>query len=481
MRRLLLMALVALLGGLGLAASGTVQAEAPLPQPVPRATCGAGDKPETDIQGRVPTADYLSGRAAQGYTCNTRQVAHQGQSGGFKVLRYTDSQGRTCAFYDSTLLFPRDLLNNLTTGLGVIVLDMTDPAHPVRTATLTSLAMLSPHETLLVNKKRGLLAGVLGTAATYPGILDVYDVQSDCRTPQLLSSTPSGVLGHESGFASDGKTFYSASTIASFVAIDMTDPTAPTPIFTQWGVNYHGLRLSDDNRTMYAAFIGTPGADLLSGGGLRILDVSQIQARTPDPQVPTLSTLTWEQHSIPQVAEPFVRNGRHYVLEVDEFVDFFEISRAVQYPDIPVGAARIIDVEDPKHPRVVSDLRLEVHQPDVRSGPQYSDPGSLSPAQGYAGHYCSIPTRNNPRIVACSMILSGLRLFDISDVEHPREVGYFNKPLIPGTKVTLPEPGGSYAMSQPAWDVKRRSVWYSDANTGFYVVRLTGPAGRLLR
>ena len=28
-------------------------------------------------------------------------------------------------------------------------------------------------------------------------------------------------------------------------------------------------------------------------------------------------------------------------------------------------------------------------------------------------------------------------------------------------------------MSQPAWDTAHDSVWYSDGNSGFYVVRLT--------
>ena len=37
------------------------------------------------------------------------------------------------------------------------------------------------------------------------------------------------------------------------------------------------------------------------------------------------------------------------------------------------------------------------------------DPGTSSPIQGYAGHYCNVPTRVDPKIVACSMIVSGLR------------------------------------------------------------------------
>ena len=94
--------------------------------------------------------------------------------------------------------------------------------------------MDSPHESVLLNQKRGLLAGVLGNPATNLGILDVYDVKTDCRHPRLLSTTPSAVLGHESGFAPDGKTFYASSAGGqTFVAIDLTDPAVPTPIFQQ--------------------------------------------------------------------------------------------------------------------------------------------------------------------------------------------------------------------------------------------------------
>ena len=449
------------------------------PQPTPAANCGPGAREETDIQGRVPSSDYESGRVAKGYRCNTELVARQGRTGGFKVARYTDSKGRTCAYYDSTLLFPKDILMNAAEGLGVIVLDMSDPKNPEQTATLLTPATQSPHESVLVNKRRGLLAAVLGNAATNVGILDVYDVKSDCRNPRLLSSSPAAVLGHESGFAPDGRTFYAASSGGqTLVAIDLTDPTAPTPLFEQFGVNYHGLRVSGDGRTLYVANIGNPTDGAFSSGGLRIIDVSEIQDRVADPEVEVLSDLTWDEHSIPQVAEPFTRNGRPYLLEVDEFANY-NLGGGDQ-SGAPVGAARIIDISDPRHPVVVSNLRLAVHQPQARRGDQQDDPGALSPVQGYAGHYCSLPTRRNPRLVACSMIASGLRIFDISRLRKPREVGYFNKPLAPGTKPANPEAQGGYAMSQPAWDIARRSVWYSDGNTGFYNVRLTNGVGRLL-
>ena len=87
----------------------TQQALEPSLTPTPQADCGPGSMPETDIQGRVPRSDHESGRAAEGYTCNTEMVGPytkpdpQGSVGGFKVERYRDESGRTCAYFDSTL------------------------------------------------------------------------------------------------------------------------------------------------------------------------------------------------------------------------------------------------------------------------------------------------------------------------------------------------------------------------------------------
>ncbi|HWJ11754.1 MAG TPA: hypothetical protein VNS46_20405 [Nocardioides sp.] len=480
LRRVLLAVVAAALVVTGaVATAGSSQADLSLGG-VPEATCASGDPVETAEQGRVPRSDYESGRAAQGYRCNTVQVGHHGKrsilgSGGYKVQRYTDVTGRTCAYYDSALMVGLNVPGLLTggAGLGVVVLDMTNPAKPVRTANLITPAMLQPHESLLVNHKRGLLAAVMGTLATAPGILDVYDVSRDCRRPRLMSTTLSGVMGHESGFAPDGKTFWTAGAAGfTLTAVDLTEPRRPRILKTKTGVVYHGLRLSADGRTMYVANIGSPSgrdASLIDGAGLDILDVSDVQDRRPSPQIRTLSRLTWQESSIPQVAEPFTRGGRRYVFEVDEFSDLFGDLRRFNSPNSPVGAARIIDVTDPRAPVVVSNVRLDVHDPAIRADVA-KDPGASAIVRSYTGHYCSLPTRDDPRIAACSMIGSGLRLFDISNVAHPREVGYFNQP----------GPDGASALSQPAWDVARRQVWYTDTDEGFFVVGLRGPAAALL-
>ena len=58
-------AIVAGSAGFGLARAADPPAVDP--GPTPRAQCGPGSKPETSAQGRVPAADFTSGRAAQGY------------------------------------------------------------------------------------------------------------------------------------------------------------------------------------------------------------------------------------------------------------------------------------------------------------------------------------------------------------------------------------------------------------------------------
>jgi hypothetical protein len=134
-----------------------------------------------------------------------------------------------------------------------------------------------------------------------------------------------------------------------------------------------------------------------------------------------------------------------------------------------VGGARIIDISDETHPFVVSNLRLQVDQP-AEHKEAANDPGADSKPQGYAAHYCNFPTNVNPKIVACSFIASGLRLFDISDVAHPKEIGYYVAPPQPRSENGYSE--SDFAMSKPAFAPERHEVWWSDGTSGFYVLRV---------
>jgi len=456
---------IALACCLTIAAAGTFGAHADVDPPaVPRAECPDEPLRETGMQGRAPAADYPA-RAAQGYQCNAEMISQFGESfftggaGGFRTYRYTDSQGHECAFYDSALVFPLNATTQNQNLLGVYVLDMSEPAEPVKVANLQTPAMLSPHESLSLNHARGLLAAANGNPLTGPGVVDIYDVRTNCLVPALISSTPFGILGHEGEFSPDGDTYWVTSTQGSLItALDVSDPIAPRVLFTTRDYRPHGLNISDDGNLLYLA-------DTTSGAsGLTILDVGQVQARVADPIVTQVEHLTWDTVSIPQTNLPVTIGGHPYVIEVDEYARGLSAGN----PTAPVGAARIIDVADPANSSVVSDIRLEVHQRE-NVAEIAGDPGASFQLQGYAGHYCQVPQREEPGVLACSMIASGLRLFDIRDPLAPKEIAYFNRPMVDSPTGS----NGAYAMSQPAFAPERGEVWYTDGSTGFFAVRIT--------
>ncbi len=431
----------------------------PALQPVPAAQCDAGSRPLAGVQGRVSSDAVNSAAADQGWTCNLSEVSHYDTPGGFRVWRYTDRQGHTCAYFDTSFTAPANILS-IAGGpsLGVVVLNMDDPAHPVLTDTLLSLAMLAPHESLNLNAPRGLLAAEVGNGLTLPGTMAIYDVAQDCQHPQLQAQLPT-IFGHESGFSPDGRTFWIAGGAGYIQAVDVSDPTHPAVVWT--GAYYsHGLNVSDDGNTLFHT-------DPINGN-LGLIDVSQIQARSSNPRVHDLSRSTWPTVSIPQNSVPFSSGGHRYVLEFEEFAFRFNpVTVADQ-----VGAARIIDIDDPANPSIASNLRLEVNMHDAHQAAD-GDPSALPPTQvfGNAFHYCAIPTAVNPQIAACSAINSGLRVFDISDPANPREVAYFVAPPKAGSLAGLLP--GDLALSQPAFDPQRRQIWYTDAKSGFYVLQLS--------
>jgi hypothetical protein len=427
--------------------------------PVPAAVCRAGSHPLAGEQGRVTAADIASPQAAEGWNCNLSVVSRFSTPGGFRVWRYVDDQGNVCAFYDTSLFSPLNVVSlALGPSPGVEVLNMANPAHPVQTDVLTSLPMELPHESLNLNAKRGLLAAELGNGGSAPGLMSIYSISHDCLHPTLDATYQAARFGHESGFSPDGKTFWIGGG-EGIAAVDVSDPTHP---HTLWDGNVfaHGLNVSDNGDTLYDS---NP-----IDGNLILLNVSQIQDRKPHPVVTEVSRLTWGPVSIPQNTDPMTINGHHYLLEFDEFA--FRFNPPTIADDTP-GAARIINIDDPAHPRVVSNLRLAVNMPAVHKAAD-GDPSELpAPNFNYAAHYCQIPREVDPGIAACSFINSGLRIFNIQNPRHPREVAYFVSP--PKTGTLAGAEASDLAMSQPAFDPARRQVWYTDATSGFWNLQLS--------
>ena len=208
--------------GQGFVTRGTPRAGA-----TPRAQCGPGSRPEGELAG--PRAR----RQRRRLHLQSRAARPRGRAtGGFKVERYVDAAGHECAYYDTALVFPTNAPYAAAQTPGIAVLDMTDPAKPVRTDTLVTPAMQSPHESLLVNSKRGLLAAVMGNPSTYPGIVDLYDVnaglprsRSCCRRCRSACSA-TRAASRPTATRSGRRSLFNG----SLTAVDVTDPRVPVTL-----------------------------------------------------------------------------------------------------------------------------------------------------------------------------------------------------------------------------------------------------------
>ncbi|MHB8507612.1 MAG: LVIVD repeat-containing protein [Candidatus Dormibacteria bacterium] len=451
---------------------------------VPVANCGPGSDPEPLLQGEVPRSDRLSGRSLLPYTCNLKLIGSYQEGEG---ASWQNAWFDHCDYYNTLPAQPASsgppayAGTTRTTAEGVQVIDVSDPAHPVRTAVLDTPAMNYPHESLKVNEKRGLLAAVRLNGPDF----DIYDVRgdfvpsADCAHPKLLATRQfQNTSGHEGQWAPDGMTYYGSNSGVN--AIDVRDPFHPQLFPPQLPAS-HGIAISADGNRMYEA----PIVDSACGAnGLDILDISQVQARNANATFKTITNYCWGDGAIPQHAIPVSYGGKQFLVFVEEAGH---------------GAARIIDISDETNPKTVSRLHLQVNIPgsyalDIADGGNgLCDGHTVNPAAYpapligvlgcpvfvYDGHYCSVDRQNDPTALACGYFESGIRIFDIRDPANPKEIAYYN----PGGITNRPLPGSSqgggtadHCTSQIRMIPATAQLWAQCQDHEFMVLQFTNNA-----
>src|SRR5467141_651017 len=441
------------------------------PLTVPKAVCGENDHPETALQGQVPAAMRAAG--FQGFNCNLQLVGQsRGDGANWQSTEFRDEHHHICAYHGTSFSTAN------RTHLGVPVIDVTEPEDPTPTGYLTTTSMLDPWESLKVNERRQLLAadnahnGGFGTAGG-PEV-DIYDISGDCTKAQLLASVAVGkpdgstglahpVIGHEGAWAPDGLTYYGGDLrYAQYYAVDTTDPMHPT-LITAWvpGIaNVHGMSISDDGKRGYFVWLGFPTPAALTDptqpaiNGLLIYDLSEIQARAPNPQVRLVSKLLWKDGSVAQHTIPVKIDGHPYVIFVDEggsggFSGPAQEQGACAAGFPPFPMARIIDIHDETRPKIVSRLALEVHNP-ANCAKVLPDLVGLTTFT-YGSHYCSVDNKHRATTLACGYFNSGIRVFDIRNPRRPKEIAYYNPTgqtnASPGSNHT----GNNFVPGGPDW------------------------------
>ncbi len=377
---------------------------------VPRARCGAGSLPENGLQGDVPATDRDDGRSTQGYRCNLSLVGgYAGRGAGITSTTY-DHCSYTGSFFPGNILGPAQ---------GVQVLDVSDPAHPALTATLTQPAMLAgTWESLKVNAARKLLVGTGVPFLEGAGYMSVYDI-SDCAHPRLLNPgagtnmlMPLPITTHEGGFSPDGRTYWASGIAPGFIsAIDLTDPANPHVIWQGLtGVEAHGFGISPDGNRMYLSALA----------GFTVLDISAVQRRDPNPQVAHIGRVFWTDGWATQHSIPVTYGGKPYLYTVDE---------------AGAGGVKLVDISDEHNPRVVSKIKLEIDLPNHLAAQLASSMGGS--VFSYDPHYCAADRPDNPTALACGWESSGIRVFDVRDPFHVKEIAYYNPPARTGQNLQL--------------------------------------------
>src|SRR5713101_9207134 len=347
---------------------------------------------------------------------------YQGEGASWQLTAW-----KNCAYFDQRL-------NSAEANPGTVVVDVSDPKNPKPTVWLGAQApaFIDPWESLKVNAARQLLgAGQRPTGTTFPGTgFAIYDISQDCAHPTLKSSIDiTGSFGHTGQWAPDGNTYYITPlrNDISIEAIDTTDPANPKLIpcvsaaagdgcgtngfFTAPAAvaalpRWHDLEFSKDGNTAYITMFGTfPTTN--TGNGLLLLDVSDFQQRKANPMYRVISSLTWDDGSVgAQNALPVTIRGKPYILFSDEGGGG---TTACSQGKSGSGFPRLIDISDPKNPKIAAKLMLDIHEPancsTAINAPVQQATATATPAAGFFGfscHYCNVDDADNATVAACN-------------------------------------------------------------------------------
>ncbi|MGI4942543.1 MAG: LVIVD repeat-containing protein [Janthinobacterium lividum] len=477
---------------------GTAQASDDAPQPwtkpVPRATCGPGARAESGLQGSTTLAERFGGASAQGFSCNMQLVGQTQGEGASWQMAWSD----TCAYYDTA--------NGAHQAhYGVVVVDVSDPAHPKPVDSIDSPTMRDPWESLHVNAARKLLGGAEAENGTGTGNgFEIYDV-SDCRHPVRKATLQiADSHGHAGNWTQDGQFYYVTQGFrgigGSMPIVDTADPTNPK-LVTTWKFEGNGrphdTNSNADGTRMYSPqpgyFTAPVGSSSFGPEGLIILDTSDIAQHKPNPQLRTVGSLFWKDGGQSQAAMPLTIGGKPFLVFTQELSSggIGAAARAASCAQNlpPFGFPKLIDISDETHPKEAAKLMLEVDDPAYCSMTMGE---ATNPAFVYDSHYCNVDDPHDARLMVCSFFEAGLRAFDVRDPYHPREVAYYKPPAqgtkdLPGSNLQKFTGNGGVTLNRTAdWAssflriLKRKDgqveVWFTSHDNGFQVVRFTNPA-----
>ena len=441
------------------------------------AVCGPGDRPEPGLQGQVPKA-VQGNESLKGFWCGMHEVGHSDLAN--RGANYGHAWIGDCAyvtqFNGATDVHPS----------GLAVVDVADPRNPRLVRTSQSEGSLQAVET--VHAREGGGRRVLVAGAYDQNKLDVYDA-TDCRNPKLMTTFDVPHNIHNVTVSWDTRTVWIGTALPisdanqpqqHIVAVDITDLANPKVVATQSMAEFapeganpsllgvHRVDVSRDGTRIYAGMISgsvfLPVAKpfLAEEGDLAILDSSDVQARKPGAELRFISQVDGSWHG----PRWFKRGGRTYLVSGDEAITN---TAPASYCGGPFPT--IADITDEAAPVPIGAFELEINRRE-------NCPQSIEDESLYSTHYTDVDDQEDARLGLFPMYNSGLRVADLSDPAHPKEVGYFNPPpdldTAGGATYHRDPQVADLTPSNVRYRPETGHIWFVSMTSGFHVVELTG-------
>ncbi|MFL6204807.1 MAG: hypothetical protein ACJ739_05610 [Acidimicrobiales bacterium] len=503
-------------------------AEAPaglLPLGLP--LCGAKDLPEglsldrtptPQLQGDVPMAHRTEdaagrSRAEAGYNCGLALVAREvldadGRDEGGNANMATASH---CAYVAGPgTVFGPAMYSSADDSGGVAVVDVSSSSDPVHVKTLkgsgaTSLVSETLHATDVVDPDthkvtRSILVtgqyGNFGSGGDKP--MEVYDVTGDrCTDPVHLGTVRWPENIHNLTISGNGRYVFA------------TQPTQVVDISPMFAGGHYVYLGNLDNAMDFPVVAPAPGADVddavpaartrglpatyfgheaaPSYDGTRLILGSQ----TPMFDVFTIADIgPWLERNADGTPKgmPIIHSQRagrghsvtpakiaghgEWVMHAEESVFQGAYGCAPSRLNPFAGAAEpsFTDITDVDAPRMhVSTFGLAINRPENCAA-------QLQSQVQASVHYHEFDSREDAKIAILSMQNAGIRVVDVRDPEHPREIAYFN----PGDVDAGPDVLLDYAWGHPHYDARSGQIWFATESGGFWVVELEPQVRRYL-
>lgn len=337
-----------------------------------------------------------------------------------------------------------------------LVLDIANPAHP------QLIGQLVPHPGSTSRELRAAPSAHLLVILHY-GLgrpvnqLDFYRWADDCRHPALVGRYDFGrrrphefYLWQDSTRPERILLFVTTPTARgrNLEVIDASDPAHPASL-AGWdvppelaaGANLHSIALSEDGRTAYLS---------LWTGGLLLADASDFASGAARPQLRLLTPVRNALRYPPgNVHSAVPLPGRPLVALTDE-----------QYGGCPYGWARLADVSDAVHPRLVANVQIPENE-----------------ARHCRTASTATWTTHNPTVTANLALISwysgGLQMFDVTDPARPAPVAQYRSSG-PTPRRQDPQLGPTATMSWSYPVIHEGLIYLTDINQGLLVLRYHG-------